>query len=394
MGGPGGEGAICEFCETTFASTKECSRHVEVDAQCRRKRRQLRRKVRERVQQMTNSADDDSGISMEEEDERSRMQPLRIKINLAKKEVVASNKKPIESSKNSKQTKTVRSSLQVKTRDVERVTSERLPRIENQNSSHLTQICSQPKTVLTPMVRIKEEILRELSSIKSEPVEDASNAASGIRVALEKTKGRRYSVAFTSSGPPSQEGFDPTTADKVSKRDTDSPKTRSNQDKPASKRPKKKPAKQDKLSKNNSEEGKSSQKKKWKDVERHTSDSLGGDSEKSEVFHLTEGTFKPVLPDHLRGVWVAFDSSFLASLNTVFCFRLTKEGQVEILCKTATDKNNSLQVSEYKLHFSNSKHSRCFEGKPNKRVPLDIYENNDLFRGPPLRYKLLLVTNI
>merc|ERR1711971_446089 len=102
-------GAICEFCETTFVSTKECSGHVEVDAQCRRKRRQLRRKVRERVQQMTESADEDSGISMEEEDERSKLQQLRIKINLAKKEVVASNKKPLERLKNSKQAKTVRS---------------------------------------------------------------------------------------------------------------------------------------------------------------------------------------------------------------------------------------------------------------------------------------------
>merc|ERR1711971_1293669 len=380
-------GAICEFCETTFVSTKECSRHVEVDAQCRRKMRQLRRKVRERVQQMTESADDDSGISMEEEDERSRLQPLRIKINLAKKEVVASNKKPLESLKNSKQAKTVRSRFQVETRDVERSTSERLPRIESQNSSQSTQICSHPKTVFTPMVRIKEEILRELSSIKSEPVEDASHAASGIRVALEKTKGRRYSVAFTSSLTPSLEGSDHTTADKVSKKDADSHKTRSNQDEPASKRPKKKPEKQGKLSKNDSEKGKNSQKKKY-------NESLRGDSEYSEVFHLSEGSFKPVLPDHLRGVWVAFDSSFLASLNTVFCFRITKNGQVEILCKTATDKNKSLQVSEYKLHFSNSKHSRCFEGKPNKRVPLDISENNDLFRGPSLRYKLSLVTDI
>jgi len=245
-------------------------------------------------------------------------------------------------------------------------------------------------------VRIKEEILREVSSIKSEPVEDASNAASGIRVALEKTKGRRYSVAFTSSLIPSLEGSDHTTAvgDKVSKKDTDSHNTRSNRDEPACKQTKKKSEKEGKLSKNNSEEGKISQKKKYNDIGRHTSASLGGDSENSEVFHLAEGTFKPVLPDHLRGVWVAFDSSFLASLNTVFCFRLTKEGQVEILCKTATDKNKSLQVSEYKLHFSNSKHSRCLEGKPNKRVPLDISENNDLFRGPPLRYKLSLVTNI
>jgi len=245
-------------------------------------------------------------------------------------------------------------------------------------------------------VRIKEEILREVSSIKSEPVEDASNAASGIRVALEKTKGRRYSVAFTSSLIPSLEGSDHTTAvgDKVSKKDTDSHNTRSNRDEPACKQTKKKSEKEGKLSKNNSEEGKISQKKKYNDIGRHTSASLGGDSENSEVFHLAEGTFKPVLPDHLRGVWVAFDSSFLASLNTVFCFRITKNGQVEILCKTATDKNKSLQVSEYKLHFSNSKHSRCFEGKPNKRVPLDISENNDLFRGPSLRYKLSLVTDI
>ena len=328
--GPGGEGAICEFCETTFATTKDCSRHVELDKQCRRKRRQLRRKVRERVQQMA-SADDDSGISMEEEDERSRLQPLRIKINLAKKEVVASNKKPIESSKNSKEAKTARSSLLVETRDVERSTSERLPRIESQNSSHTTLISSHSKTFFTPMVRIKEEILRDLSSIKSEPVEDASHAASGIRVALEKTKGRRYSVAFTSSGPPSQEGSDHTTAgDKVSKKDADSHKARSNSDEPASKQTKKKSEKQGKLTRNDSEKGKSSQKKKCKDIERYPSASLGGDAEKSEVFHLAEGTFKPVLPDHLRGVWVAFDSSFLASLNTVFCFRLTKEGEVDL----------------------------------------------------------------
>merc|ERR1712130_1028008 len=87
--GPGGEGAICEFCETACASTKECNRHVELDKQCRRAKRHLRRKVRERVKQMTTSADDDSGISVEEEEEKSRLQPLRIKINLAKKKVHA-----------------------------------------------------------------------------------------------------------------------------------------------------------------------------------------------------------------------------------------------------------------------------------------------------------------
>ena len=292
--GPGGEGAICEFCETAFSSTKDCNRHVELDKQCRRARRQLRRKVRERVQQMA-SADDDSGISVEEEDEKSRLQPLRIKINLAKKKVQVTSHKT-ENAKEGRSSK----------KEVERLGERRAATIERlQNWSQPTQVSSESKTDCTPMVRIKEEILRDLSSIKSEPVEDGSQAASGIRVALEKTKGRRYSVAFTSSLPPSQEESDhgTTVGDKVSKKDTGSHKTRSNRDEPASKQTKKR-----------------------------CKDSLGGDSEKSEVIHLTEGTFKPVLPDHLRGVWVAFDSSFLANLNTVFCFRLTKDGQVNKSC--------------------------------------------------------------
>ena len=319
--GPGGEGAICEFCETAFTSTKECNKHVELDKQCRRARRQLRRKVRERVKQMA-SADDDSGISMEEEDERSRLQPLRIKINLAKKEVVTSHK-----NENTKQVKAARSCVQLETKAVERSVCERVPNIERQNWSQSTQVTSLSKTFSpnsTPMVRIKEEILRDVNSIKSEPVEDASHAASGIRVALEKKKGRRYSVAFTSSLPPTQEGSDQTTVgDKVSKKERHSYKSQSTTDEPASKYTKKKSEKQ-----GNSEEANRSQKKKCKNMERYTNDSPRGDSEKSEVFHLAEGTFKPVLPDHLRGVWVAFDTSFLADLNTVLCFRLTKDNQV------------------------------------------------------------------
>ena len=320
--GPGGEGAICEFCETAFSSTKDCNRHVELDKQCRKARRELRRRVRQRVQQMA-SADDDSGISVEEEDEKSRLQPLRIKINLAKKKVQVTSHK----TENAKEGRSPgRSSVHLESRDIERFGEERPPTIERlQTWSQPTQVGSESK----PMVQIKEEILRDLSSIKSEPVEDGSHAASGIRVALEKTKGRRYSVAFTSSLPPSQEGCDQSTTvgEKVSKKEADSHKTRLDTDEPASKQTKNELEK-----KGNSEEMKNSCVQK-----KRSRGSLGGDSEKWEVFHLAEGTFKPVLPDHLRGVWVAFDSSFLASLNTVFCFRLTKDGQVSKSCLPLND---------------------------------------------------------
>ena len=121
--GPGGEGAICEFCAFAFSSTNECNRHIEMDKHCWRKRRQLRRKVRERVQQQMANADDDSGISMEEEDERIRLQPLKIKINLAKKEVVTSDEKSVESSKNAKETKAAKSYVEA----VDSYVSERVP---------------------------------------------------------------------------------------------------------------------------------------------------------------------------------------------------------------------------------------------------------------------------
>merc|ERR1712130_917407 len=85
----------------------------------------------------------------------------------------------------------------------------------------------------------------------------------------------------------------------------------------------------------------------------------------------------------------------LADATAEICFKLTTNGQVDILCKTAaSDKNKSLQVWRYKLHFSNSKHSRYLEGKPNKRVTLGTSKDNDLFSGPPLKYELSLLTNV
>ena len=205
----------------------------------------------------------------------------------------------------------------------------------------------------TPMVNIKEEILSSLSSIKNEPVEDVSQAKAGIRVALEKTKGRRYSVAFTSSVPSSEIGFDQTSVGgKVSKKNRNCSRTQRNRDEPAAKPTNKDSQKESRPLKSDSGD-KETKCKEIKaghpfrrreeeqseadrpptqdivpDIQQHTGDRLQVGVDKSVVFHLAEGSLKPVLPDHLKGFWVAFDSTFLTNFNTVFCFRLTQEGQV------------------------------------------------------------------
>ena len=49
-----------------------------------------------------------------------------------------------------------------------------------------------------------------------------------------------------------------------------------------------------------------------------------------EFVHLSKGTLNLQVPSRLVGVWVAFDSTFLPTLNTVFVFRLNKDRQVQI----------------------------------------------------------------
>ena len=49
-----------------------------------------------------------------------------------------------------------------------------------------------------------------------------------------------------------------------------------------------------------------------------------------EVVHLSEGTINLQVPERLIGTWVAFDSSFLPTLNTIFCFRINKDRKVRI----------------------------------------------------------------
>ena len=49
-----------------------------------------------------------------------------------------------------------------------------------------------------------------------------------------------------------------------------------------------------------------------------------------EFLHISKGTLNLQVPSRLVGVWVAFDSTFLPTLNTVFVFRLNKDRQVQI----------------------------------------------------------------
>ena len=231
------------------------------------------------------------------------------------------------------------------------------------------------------MVKIKTEILNDLAAgIKTEPGEEPSNksAASGIRVALEKTRGRRflffcvllpffdrlfsksfyrYSVAFTSALASSEE--DIYVGDKVSKKEKQSHKT--DRGEPAPKETKKNPEERN----SHNHDGASNQKIKGikneslrvqsDKVKRqiqgcssekagNASDSLRVKVKKSEitpavketvpaleeVFHLSEGTINLQVPERLIGTWVAFDSSFLPTLNTIFCFRLNKDRKVRI----------------------------------------------------------------
>merc|ERR1712004_399674 len=127
-----------------------------------------------------------------------------------------------------------------------------------------------------------------------------------------------------------------------------------------------------------------------------------------EFVYVSKGTLNLQVPSRPVGVWVAFDSTFLPTLNTVFVFRLNKDGQVDILCKSATDRNKNVFVSKYNLHFSTSTEEmpkkkllpdnvlldmvaleRSLEGLPNRKVLLD----KDLCTEPLLRYQLSIVTN-
>ena len=208
--------ALSKLSTRTCGTNEKGFRHVEEDKMCRRKRRKLK--------EWWNIASNyrNSGISMEEE-ERRRLHPVKSKkINLMKKDVLAS-KKSKEAEK------------QLKTIALQRPCSVQLERIKIQNLLSPSQISSifgqhlQRRSTPT-----KKETIKDLvRMIKSEPEENRNKtAAPGIRMLLEKTHRRRcaffffrfvrlfkiyflrYAVAFISSLTSSHENL--TIGDKVS----------------------------------------------------------------------------------------------------------------------------------------------------------------------------------
>ena len=347
------------------------------------------------------------GISMEEE-ERRRLHPVKSKkINLMKKDVLAS-KKSKEAEK------------QLKTIALQRPCSVQLERIKIQNLSSPSQISSifgqhlQRRSTPT-----KKETIKDLvRMIKSEPEENRNKtAAPGIRMLLEKTHRRRcaffffrfvrlfkiyflrYAVAFISSLTSSHENL--TIGDKVSTKEK--PLHKFDLEEPAPQQTNRNPEnslscdeKNSRKNKCSKEESQSAQCHKLKKRIKAYSDEKSGivdsitivkvvkseyseigptpkvevgseyceivprvkeesehfgmvpsaevKSEYSEIFppfeevkqqseefvHISKGTLNLQVPSRLVGVWVAFDSTFLPTLNTVFVFRLNKDRQVQI----------------------------------------------------------------
>ena len=373
------------------------------------------------------------GISMEEE-ERRRLHPVKSKkINLMRKDVLAS-KKSKEAEK------------QLKTIALQRPCSVQLERIKIQNLSSPSQISSifgqhlQRRSTPT-----KKETIKDLvRMIKSEPEENRNKtAAPGIRMLLEKTHRRRcaffffrfvrlfkiyflrYAVAFISSLTSSHENL--TIGDKVSTKEK--PFHKFDLEEPAPQQTKRNPEnslscdeKNSRKNKCSKEESQSAQCHKLKKRIKAYSDEKSGivdsitivkvvkseyseigptpkvevgseyceivrrvedvseyceivprvqvkseysenvprvkeesehfgmvpsaevKSEYSEIFppfeevkhqseefvHISKGTLNLQVPSRLVGVWVAFDSTFLPTLNTVFVFRLNKDRQVQI----------------------------------------------------------------
>ena len=393
--------ALSKLSTRTCGTNKKGFRHVEEDKMCRRKRRKLK--------EWWNIASNyrNSGISMEEE-ERRRLHPVKSKkINLIKKDVLAS-KKSKEAEK------------QLKTIALQRPCSVQLERIKIQNLLSPSQISSifgqhlQRRSTPT-----KKETIKDLvRMIKSEPEENRNKtAAPGIRMLLEKTHRRRcaffffrfvrlfkiyflrYAVAFISSLTSSHENL--TIGDKVSTKEK--PLHKFDLEEPAPQQTKRNPEnslscdeKNSRKNKCSKEESQSAQCHKLKKRIKAYSDEKSGivdsitivkvvkseyseigptpkvevgseyceivprvkeesehfgmvpsaevKSEYSEIFppfeevkqqseefvHISKGTLNLQVPSRLVGVWVAFDSTFLPTLNTVFVFRLNKDRQVQI----------------------------------------------------------------
>ena len=209
--GPGGRGHTCEYCRKTFDSRRQLKEHSDNDHECRRLKKTLQKKVRERVKEIT---EDDSGISMEEEEDRMLLYPppVKIKISLAKKRVLSTSSEdsPPIHKEEAVGTQAKKPYLQP-LRDSE---NPFVPSPEDKDDdldysppARGAKPASRPPSPSLPgMVRIKSEVLSAVSGIKEEPVsgikEELVSLADvsprpGIRVLVEKEKGG-YQVALSS----------------------------------------------------------------------------------------------------------------------------------------------------------------------------------------------------
>ena len=209
--GPGGRGHTCEYCRKTFPSRRQLKEHSDNDHECRRLMKTLQKKVRERVKEIT---EDDSGISMEEEEDRMLLHPppVKIKISLAKKRVLSTSSEDSTPSHKEQAAGTQAKKPYLQPlRDLEKPF---VPSPEDKDDdldysppARVAKLASRPTSPSLPgMVRIKSEVLSAVSGIKEEPdsgiKEESVSLADvsprpGIRVLVEKEKGG-YQVALSS----------------------------------------------------------------------------------------------------------------------------------------------------------------------------------------------------
>ena len=179
----------------------------------------LQKKVRERVKEIT---EDDSGISMEEEEDRMLLHPppVKIKISLAKKRVLSTSSEDSTPSHKEQAAGTQAKKPYLQPlRELEKLfvpsPKDKDDDLDYSPPARGAKLPSRPPSPSLPgMVRIKSEVLSAVSGIKEEPVrgikKEPANAIKeepvsladvsprpGIRVLVEKEKGG-YQVALSS----------------------------------------------------------------------------------------------------------------------------------------------------------------------------------------------------
>ena len=376
---------ICDYCTRSFNSKKDVKEHMDKD--CKKAKNMFRKKVRERVKEISrsSSADDDSGISMEEEEDRGRLEgppqsPVKIKINLKRKRVLSMDMK-------SKKQKPEGAAAKFHVASTQSLTG------PTRSSVHSAPAAG--------MVEIKQELLADIGalSIKQEPgVGGRGGISPGIRVSLEKEQGEGpWSVALTShvqgkanhtADKASMQQQNATSSGKVKGKDLrESAPSKSESTAKASQSAKNTKVtfsksnftslkftrtdnkqqttnigseKSSKLGKamsvfefsNESEERPEKkkliatervepEKQKQSHKRRGQKEKLEGNKQDEETNvnvpndkeivttdTETKGSFWPLLPPKLVGSCVAFDSTFLSTHKMVFCYRVGKDEQV------------------------------------------------------------------